>query len=68
MTSLHNRHIKPLILAGLDGKNWHLQDYVARGGYASLKRILSEKFHLSRLLLSSKRLCAVVAELVFRLA
>jgi NADH-quinone oxidoreductase subunit F len=43
MTSLHNRHIKPLILAGLDGKNWHLQDYVARGGYASLKRILSEK-------------------------
>jgi len=43
MTSLHNRHIKPLILAGLDGKNWHLQDYVARGGYESLKRILSEK-------------------------
>ena len=32
MTSLHNRHIKPLILAGLDGKNWHLQDYVNRGG------------------------------------
>ncbi|MFZ6657705.1 NADH-quinone oxidoreductase subunit NuoF [Undibacterium sp. TJN19] len=43
MTSLHNRHIKPLILAGLDGKNWHLQDYVARGGYESLKRILNEK-------------------------
>ncbi|MFZ6747377.1 NADH-quinone oxidoreductase subunit NuoF [Undibacterium sp. Ren11W] len=43
MTSLHNRHIKPLILAGLDGKNWHLQDYVARGGYQSLKRILDEK-------------------------
>nr|WP_315467000.1 NADH-quinone oxidoreductase subunit NuoF [uncultured Undibacterium sp.] len=43
MTSLHNRHIKPLILAGLDGKNWHLQDYVARGGYQALKRILDEK-------------------------
>jgi len=42
MTSLHSRHIKPLILAGLDGKNWHLQDYVARGGYESLKRILAE--------------------------
>ncbi|HTH43790.1 MAG TPA: NADH-quinone oxidoreductase subunit NuoF [Oxalicibacterium sp.] len=42
MTSLHNRHIKPLILAGLDGKNWHLADYVKRGGYESLKRILSE--------------------------
>ncbi len=43
MTSLHNRHIKPLILAGLNGENWHLQDYVARGGYQSLKRILDEK-------------------------
>ncbi|MEC5216367.1 NADH-quinone oxidoreductase subunit F [Actimicrobium sp. GrIS 1.19] len=43
MTSLHSRHIKPLILAGLDGKNWHLEDYVARGGYAQLKRILNDK-------------------------
>lgn len=42
MTSLHNRHIKPLILAGLDGKNWGLEDYVKRGGYSALKRILSE--------------------------
>jgi NADH-quinone oxidoreductase subunit F len=42
MTSLHNRHIKPLILAGLDGQNWHLADYVKRGGYESLKRILTE--------------------------
>src|SRR3954447_5658159 len=43
MTSLHNRHIKPLILAGLDGQNWHLQDYVQRGGYTALRRILEEK-------------------------
>src|SRR5215475_4110023 len=43
MTSLHNRHIKPLILAGLNGENWHLEDYVARGGYAQLRRILEEK-------------------------
>ena len=42
MTSLHNRHIKPLILAGLTGDNWGLEEYVKRGGYASLKRILSE--------------------------
>ncbi|MFS0754666.1 NADH-quinone oxidoreductase subunit NuoF [Noviherbaspirillum sp. 1P10PC] len=42
MTSLHNRHIKPLILAGLDGSNWHLKDYVKRGGYESLRRILTE--------------------------
>lgn len=42
MTSLHNRHIKPLILADLDGQNWHLADYVKRGGYEALKKILSE--------------------------
>ena len=42
MTCLHDRHIKPLILAGLDGQNWHLADYVKRGGYESLKRILTE--------------------------
>ena len=42
MTSLHSRHIKPLILAGLDGKNWHLKDYEARGGYQQLRRILTE--------------------------
>ncbi len=42
MTCLHDRHIKPLILAGLNGDNWHLKDYVARGGYESLKRILTE--------------------------
>jgi len=42
MTCLHDRHIQPLILAGLDGANWHLADYVKRGGYASLRRILTE--------------------------
>jgi NADH-quinone oxidoreductase subunit F len=42
MTCLHDRHIQPLILAGLDGANWHLDDYVKRGGYASLRRILTE--------------------------
>lgn len=43
MTSLHNRHINPLILAELNGNNWHLTDYVKRGGYDALKRILNEK-------------------------
>jgi NADH-quinone oxidoreductase subunit F len=43
MTSLHNRHIKPLLLADLNGQNWHLADYVKRGGYEALKRILNEK-------------------------
>ena len=37
----HGRHIEPQILAGLDGNNWGLQDYVARGGYEGLRRILS---------------------------
>jgi NADH-quinone oxidoreductase subunit F len=43
MASLHDLHIKPLILANLNGSNWHLQDYVARGGYSSLRKILDEK-------------------------
>ncbi len=40
-TSFHGRHINPQIMAGLDGKNWGLEDYVKRGGYAALKKILS---------------------------
>ncbi|HEY5801844.1 MAG TPA: NADH-quinone oxidoreductase subunit NuoF [Burkholderiaceae bacterium] len=42
MTSLHTRHIKPLILKDLDGQNWHCADYVKRGGYSALRRILTE--------------------------
>src|SRR5688572_10419084 len=32
-----------IILAGLTGKNWSLKDYVERGGYAALKKIISDK-------------------------
>jgi NADH-quinone oxidoreductase subunit F len=32
-----------LILKGLDGDNWRLDDYVRRGGYSALKKILAEK-------------------------
>ncbi len=39
-TCFHGRHIGAQIYAGLDGSNWRLQDYVARGGYSALKRIL----------------------------
>jgi NADH-quinone oxidoreductase subunit F len=42
MTCLHDRHIQPLLLAGVDGKNWRLADYVKRGGYSALRRILTE--------------------------
>jgi len=38
---LHGRHIGPQILADLDGSNWHLQDYVQRGGYEALRKILA---------------------------
>jgi NADH-quinone oxidoreductase subunit F len=43
MTCLHDRHISPMILAGLDGNNWRLSDYVQRGGYEALKKIFAEK-------------------------
>ena len=42
MTCVHDRHIQPLILAGIDGNNWRLADYVKRGGYSALRRILTE--------------------------
>jgi NADH-quinone oxidoreductase subunit F len=32
-----------LILRGLDGGNWRLDDYVKRGGYSALKKLLAEK-------------------------
>jgi NADH-quinone oxidoreductase subunit F len=42
-TCFHGRHIKPVILADLDGNNWRLKDYEKRGGYAALRKILTEK-------------------------
>ena len=32
-----------MILAGLDGTNWRLKDYVQRGGYAALRKILKRQ-------------------------
>jgi NADH-quinone oxidoreductase subunit F len=32
-----------IVLRGLDGLNWKLRDFEARGGYRALKKILSEK-------------------------
>jgi NADH-quinone oxidoreductase subunit F len=41
-TCFHGRHRGAQIVAGLDGSNWHLQDYVARGGYSALRKILGQ--------------------------
>jgi NADH-quinone oxidoreductase subunit F len=41
-TSFHNRHINPQILADLNGSNWRLKDYEARGGYQALRKILGK--------------------------
>jgi NADH-quinone oxidoreductase subunit F len=32
-----------IVLKGLDGDNWRLADYVKRGGYSALKKVLAEK-------------------------
>ena len=32
-----------VLMAGLNGRNWRLADYVARGGYSALKKIVTEK-------------------------
>ncbi|MCX5592116.1 NADH-quinone oxidoreductase subunit NuoF [Alcaligenes endophyticus] len=37
----HDRHIQPQILAGLNGTDWGLEDYVKRGGYEALRKILT---------------------------
>ena len=38
---LHGRHMGPQIMAGLDGNNWRIADYVKRGGYEALRKILT---------------------------
>ncbi len=41
-TCFHGKHINPQIYAGLNGSNWSLKDYEARGGYAALRKILAK--------------------------
>jgi NADH-quinone oxidoreductase subunit F len=41
-TCFHGRHINPQIFANLDGSNWNLKDYEARGGYQALRKVLNE--------------------------
>jgi NADH-quinone oxidoreductase subunit F len=41
-TCFHGRHVGAQIYAGLDGSNWRLKDYEARGGYQALRKVLAE--------------------------
>ncbi|MFT5933237.1 MAG: NADH-quinone oxidoreductase subunit F, partial [Hydrogenophaga sp.] len=41
-TCFHDRHINPQIYAGLNGSNWSLKDYEARGGYQALRKVLGK--------------------------
>ena len=41
-TCFHGRHISPQIYADLNGANWRLKDYEARGGYQALRKILGK--------------------------
>lgn len=41
-TCFHGRHIEPQIYKDLNGSNWHLKDYEARGGYQALRSILGK--------------------------
>ena len=41
-TCFHDRHIEPQIYKDLNGSNWRLKDYEARGGYQALRKILGK--------------------------
>jgi NADH-quinone oxidoreductase subunit F len=41
-TCFHDRHIDPQIYAVLNGSNWSIKDYEARGGYQALRKILGK--------------------------
>ena len=41
-TCFHGRHINPQIYADLNGTNWSIKDYEARGGYQALRKILGK--------------------------
>ncbi len=44
-----------VILKGLNGQNWRLADYLQRGGYAALKKILTEKIPADQVIAEVKK-------------
>lgn len=50
MTSLHGKHLNPLIFANITGNNWNLNEYKKRGGYKQLHKILKEKINPAKII------------------
>ena len=44
-----------VIMQGITGANWRLQDYLDRGGYAALKKILAEKIPPEQIIAELKK-------------
>jgi NADH-quinone oxidoreductase subunit F len=44
-----------ILMKGLDGRNWRLKDYEARGGYGALKKILGEKIPPDQIIAELKK-------------
>ncbi len=44
-----------VIMKGITGANWRLDDYLARGGYAALKKILAEKITPEQIIAELKK-------------
>src|SRR3954469_21577985 len=44
-----------LIMKGITGANWRLDDYLARGGYSALKKILAEKITPDQIIADLKK-------------
>jgi NADH-quinone oxidoreductase subunit F len=54
-------------MKGIDGSNWRLKDYEARGGYEALKKILGEKMPPENIIANSRSpRCAAAAAPVSR--
>src|SRR5215207_4507314 len=44
-----------ILMAGLNGNNWRLKDYEARGGYAALRKILADKIPPEQIIAELKK-------------
>ena len=49
-------------MAGLDGSNWRLKDYVARGGYQALRKVLGKSQEAGAEAMTQDQVIATVKE------